>query len=62
MSCNLGSINLNAFVRNPFTDKAYFDTTRFKEVVKEMIWGLDDMIEVFKDRHALPEQIEHVKN
>lgn len=62
MSCNLGSINLNAFVRNPFTDQAYFDTPRFEEVVKEMIWGLDDMITLFEDRHALPEQVEHVKN
>jgi len=62
MSCNLGSINFNAFVREPFTDKAYFDYDRFEKVVKEMIWGLDDMITLFEDRHALPEQVEHVKN
>jgi ribonucleoside-diphosphate reductase alpha chain len=35
-SCNLGSINLNAFVRRPFTDEAYFDLERFREVVKHM--------------------------
>ncbi|MFW6002687.1 MAG: hypothetical protein ACOCQD_05040, partial [archaeon] len=59
-SCNLGSINLSAFVRNPFTDKAYFDYNRFEEVVKEMTWGLDDLLDILGERHALPEQIQHV--
>jgi len=36
-SCNLGSINFNAFVRNPFTNKAYFDYDRFEKVIKEMV-------------------------
>lgn len=61
-SCNLGSINLNAFVRNPFTDEAYFDYERFDEVVKEMIWGLDDMLTDLGDRHPLESQRTHVKN
>lgn len=59
-SCNLGSVNLNAFVRNPFTSNAYFDYKRFKEVVKEMTWGLDDLLTMMGNRHALPEQREHV--
>ena len=62
MSCNLGSINFNAFVRNPFTENAFFDTARFQEVVREMTWGLDDMIEMFRERHALQEQRDHAKN
>ena len=62
MSCNLGSVNLNAFVRNPFTENAFFDTARFQEVVREMTWGLDDMIEMFRERHALQEQRDHAKN
>ncbi|HBG32595.1 MAG TPA: ribonucleoside-diphosphate reductase, adenosylcobalamin-dependent, partial [Acholeplasmataceae bacterium] len=41
-SCNLGSINLNAFVKNPFTDKAEYDWERFDHVVSEMIAALDD--------------------
>lgn len=60
-SCNLGSINLNAFVTNPFTEDAKFNFDRFKEVVTEMIWGLDEVLTLGQDRHALPAQIEHVK-
>ena len=60
-SCNLGSINLNAFVRNPFTEEAFYDFERFDFVVTEMIWALDDLLTMLGDRHALPEQREHVK-
>ncbi len=60
-SCNLGSINLNAFVRKEFTDEAFFDLNRFKEVVYEMTWGLDDLLTLLGDRHALEGQREHVK-
>lgn len=61
-SCNLGSINLNAFVRKEFTNEAYFDMTRFREVVKEMINGLDSLLDVFGERHALEAQRDHVKD
>ena len=27
-----------------------------------MVFGLNDMIDMFKERHAIPEQVEHVKN
>jgi len=60
-SCNLGSINLNAFVRNPFTEEAFYDFERFDFVVTEMIWALDDLLTMLGDRHALPEQREHVR-
>ena len=59
-SCNLGSINLNAFVKNPFTDKAEYDWERFDHVVSEMIAALDDLLTMLGDRHALKEQREHV--
>lgn len=59
-SCNLGSINLNSFVRRPFTDDALFDLERFREVVKEMTWGLDELLTMLGDRHALLAQREHV--
>jgi ribonucleoside-diphosphate reductase alpha chain len=59
-SCNLGSINLNAFVRRPFTDDALFDLERFREVTKQMTWGLDELLTLLGDRHALPAQREHV--
>lgn len=60
-SCNLASVNLFAFVRNPFTEDAYFDINRFHQVVKEMTWGLDDLLTMLGERHALPEQVKHTK-
>ena len=59
-SCNLGSVNLNAFVKKPFTDEAFFDFDRFDHVVSEMIAALDDLLTMLGDRHALKEQREHV--
>jgi|GEM_PF-530996 len=61
-SCNLGSINLNAFVKHPFTDAATYDWERFDFVVSEMIYALDDLLTLLGNRHALPEQREHVKD
>ena len=60
-SCNLGSVNLFAFVRNPFTENCYFDWQRFDEVVREMTWALDDLLTMLGERHALIEQREHVR-
>lgn len=59
-SCNLGSVNLNAFVKNPFTDEATYDFDRFDFVTSEMIYALDDLLTLLGDRHALPQQREHV--
>jgi len=59
-SCNLGSVNLYAFVRKPFTEDAYFDASRFAHVVKHMTWGLDELLTMLGDRHALQEQRDHV--
>ena len=59
-SCNLASVNLNAFVKHPFTDEAFFNWERFDHVVEEMIWSLDELLTMLGDRHALAEQREHV--
>ena len=59
-SCNLGSINLRAFVKKPYTEEAYFDFERFEYVVAEMIYSLDDLLTMLGNRHALKEQREHV--
>jgi ribonucleoside-diphosphate reductase alpha chain len=59
-SCNLGSINLNAFVRKEFTPEAYFDLSRFSEVVETTIRGLDQLLDMLGDRHALAAQRQHV--
>ncbi|MCF7924172.1 MAG: adenosylcobalamin-dependent ribonucleoside-diphosphate reductase [Candidatus Izimaplasma sp.] len=60
-SCNLASVNLNAFVKNPFTDDVFFNWERFDHVVEEMIWSLDELLTMLGDRHALKQQREHVK-
>jgi ribonucleoside-diphosphate reductase alpha chain len=35
-SCLLGSVNLTKFVRNPFTEDAYFDWDEYAEVVEHI--------------------------
>ncbi len=45
-ACLLGSINLTNFVRDPFTDKARFDTEEYKEVVRVFTRMLDNVVEV----------------
>lgn len=44
--CDLGSINLTKFVRNPFTPEAYFDEDAFKGIVKIAIRMLDNVLDV----------------
>lgn len=60
-SCNLGSVNLYEFVENKFTEDASFNLGRFKDVVAQMIIGLDELLDMLGDRHALKSQREHVK-
>ena len=60
-SCNLASVNVKAFVRKSYTDEAYFDYERFDYVVAQMVEGLDDLLSLLGDRHALKEQRDHVK-
>jgi len=43
-SCNLGSINLYNCVKRPFTDSAYFDYTKFKDLVELGIRALDETL------------------
>ncbi len=44
--CDLGSINLTPFVKNPFTDKAEFDYPAFGKVVDVAIRMLDNVLDV----------------
>lgn len=57
-ACNLGSINLSPFVKNEFTDEAYFDYEDFKHAVMVSIEALDKVLDENLDNHALPEQRE----
>ena len=45
-ACLLGSVNLTRFVRQPFTDKAYFDWEEFNEVVAVFTRMLDNVVEI----------------
>lgn len=61
-ACNLGSMNLSAYVLNPYTKDAYFDMESFCKDVAIAIEGLDEVLEEGMNLHALPEQREMVKN
>ena len=45
-ACLLGSINLTNLVKEPFTDKAYFDWDTYREVVKVFTRMLDNVVEI----------------
>ncbi len=49
-ACLLGSVNLTAFVHEPFADEASFDWERFREVVAVFTRMLDNVVEI----HGLP--------
>jgi ribonucleoside-diphosphate reductase alpha chain len=45
-SCLLGSINLTKFLREPFTDKAWFDWDEYRKVVGIFTRMLDNVVEI----------------
>jgi ribonucleoside-diphosphate reductase alpha chain len=45
-SCLLGSVNLTAFVRDPFTPEARFDWDTYREVVRVFTRMLDNVVEI----------------
>lgn len=45
-ACLLGSVNLTKFVREPFTERAWFDWEEYKEVVRVFTRMLDNVVEV----------------
>ena len=45
-ACLLGSVNLTRFVENPFSDEAYFDWEKYREVVSIFARMLDNVVEV----------------
>lgn len=60
-SCLLGSMNISAFVKNPFTDEAYFDFDEFKQCVQASVKALNEVLEEGLPLHPLPEQRESVE-
>lgn len=61
-SCLLGSHNLSAYVKKPFTDEAYFDFKEFENDVKTTITYLNDVLDEGLPLHPIEEQRESVKN
>lgn len=45
-ACLLGSVNLTRFVKQPFTDQAYFDWQEYREVVAIFTRMLDNVVEI----------------
>ncbi len=58
-ACLLGSVNLTAFVRDPFTEGARFDWDEFREVVRVFTRMLDNVVEV--NGLPLPKQREEIE-
>lgn len=57
-SCNLSSINLSEFVRDPFTDYARFDFEAFEEMVKAGVIYLNGILDENAKLHPLKQQRE----
>jgi len=45
-ACLLGSVNLTKFIREPFTENAYFDWDAYREVVSVFTRMLDNVVEI----------------
>jgi len=45
-ACLLGSVNLTKFVREPFTENAYFDWDMYREVVSVFTRMLDNVVDI----------------
>ncbi len=57
-SCNLASINLSEFVKNPFTENAKFDFDGFREMVKNGVIYLNEILDENMSLHPLVQQRE----
>lgn len=57
-SCNLSSINLSEFVKKPFTENAEFDFDGFKEMVKNGVIYLNEVLDENMKLHPLKQQRE----
>lgn len=61
-ACNLGSINLAAFVNEPFEHYGDFDFEEFVNAVEIAIEALDEVLDENMKNHPLPEQREMAYN
>ena len=61
-SCNLGALNLSAFVLDPFTSKARFDTVGYVKAVRIATRALNDVLDEGEELHPLQVQRDTVKD
>lgn len=61
-SCNLGNINLSAYVREPFDEKAWFDFTALTHDVPIYVKALNDVLIEGKEYHPLREQRDAIRD
>ena len=57
-ACNLSSINISAYILDPYTPKARIDYLELKKDIETIVSEMDKVLEENLDRHALPEQRE----
>ena len=57
-ACNLGSLNLAAFVKEPFTARARLDHAELEEATRWAVRFLDAVVDLGKNRHPLRAQRE----
>lgn len=57
-ACLLGSVNLTHFVRQPFSEKAFFDWEQFREVVAVFTRMLDNVVDI--NGLPLPQQRDEI--
>ncbi len=56
--CCLGSVNLSAFVKEPFTERASIDWESLTKASQFSVRFLDNVLDYNADRHPLPQQKE----
>lgn len=61
-SCNLGNINLSAYVREPFEEKAWFDFTALTHDVPIYVKALNDVLIEGKEYHPLRKQRDVIRD
>ncbi|MGC8629206.1 MAG: adenosylcobalamin-dependent ribonucleoside-diphosphate reductase [Candidatus Micrarchaeia archaeon] len=61
-ACDLGNLNLSAFVLNPFTEKAALDWEALEKATRLGVRFLDDVLDYNADKHPLLQQAEAAKN
>ncbi len=61
-ACDLGSLNLSAFVAGAFTDNAKIEWEQLDKAVRYGVRFLDDVLDYNDSRHPLKEQSEAARN